>query len=192
MQAVISVPFAHLKAFLKAISAAVYCQPVTKQDRADRMLADWQRELPEVVSRELGLVKRVGRLAALVEASTAAALAPHRLTYAEFDVLATLRREPPPHELQPRDLAARSSLTTGGTSNILKRLVDAGLVERQPHEHDRRASVVRLTTEGKRTAEDIARATREAHTRLFRNIAPAELRELDRRLRGVLLEIDDW
>ena len=155
------------------------------------MLADWKRELPQVVSRELGVAKRVGRLAALIESATAAALAPHGVTYADFDVLATLRREPPPHQLQPSDLAARSSLTTGGISNILKRLEAGGLIEREPHASDRRASVVRLTTHGRRVVEEIALATKEAHVRLFRDVRAADLRDLDRRLRNVLLEIDD-
>lgn len=162
-----------------------------QRDRVDQMLADWQRELPTVVSRELGVVKRVGRLAALIESATAAVLAPHGITYAEFDVLATLRREPPPHELQPRDLAVRASLTTGGISNIVKRLAEAGLVERRPHEGDRRATVVRLSPEGKRTTEAVALATREAHRQLFRGASSGQVRDLDRLLREVLSEVDD-
>lgn len=155
------------------------------------MLANWQREIPGLATVELGVVKRVARLAALIEAATLNALASYSVTYAEFDVLATLRREPAPHELQPRTLAARSSLTTGGISNIVNRLEKAALVERRPNERDGRSALVRLTTTGIQKTEQMAQATKAVHLDLFKVISPEDLTALDERLRTVLLGLGD-
>ena len=162
-----------------------------RQDRADRMLSDWEREIPGMATLELGAVKRVGRLAGLIETATLAALAPFGVTYAEFDVLATLRREPAPHELQPRILAARASLTTGGISNIVNRLVRAGLVERRPNESDGRSALVRLSSTGVSETERMAEATKAAHTAFFSSVPQAQLRQLDDLLRTALLDLGD-
>lgn len=68
-------------------------EPVTApRDEFDALLDAWSHELPELVGPQLTLLKRLAKLQALVEEVTRAELTELGLTYAEFDVLASLRR----------------------------------------------------------------------------------------------------
>ncbi|MGV9776549.1 MarR family winged helix-turn-helix transcriptional regulator [Streptosporangium sp. NPDC003464] len=163
----------------------------TRRDHVDEMMEGWRAELPEAATVQLEIIKRTGRLKALVEETTQAVLGEYGLTYAEFDVLATLRRAGAPYRLKPSRLASRSSLTTGGTSNILQRLTTAGLVEREPDPADGRSSWVRLTPAGARRAEELALATTEAHGELLAGVPQETARALADLLREVLLALGD-
>lgn len=162
-----------------------------ERDRVDEMIEGWRAELPEAATVQLEIIKRIGRLKARVEEVTQAVLAPYGLTYAEFDVLATLRRAGRPYRLKPSRLASRSMLTTGGTSNILQRLVAAGLVEREPDPEDRRSSWVRLTPLGAERVEELSLATTEAHRALLADVPEPAARALADLLRDVLLALGD-
>ncbi|MER7213519.1 MULTISPECIES: MarR family winged helix-turn-helix transcriptional regulator [Streptosporangium] len=161
------------------------------RDHVDEMMEGWRAELPEAATVQLEIVKRVGRLKSMVEEVTQTVLGEYGLTYAEFDVLATLRRAGAPHRLKPSMLASRSSLTTGGTSNILQRLTAAGLVEREPDPADGRSSWVCLTPLGVRRAEELALATTEAHDNLLAGVSEESARTLADLLREVLLTLGD-
>ncbi|GGS66919.1 MarR family transcriptional regulator [Planobispora rosea] len=165
--------------------------PRGESDHVDEMIEAWRAELPQTATVQLEIVKRVGRLKGRVEEVTQAVLGEHGLTYADFDVLATLRRAGAPYRLKPSLLAARSSLTTGGTSNILQRLTAAGLVEREPDPADGRSSWVRLTPLGVRRAEELAVATTEAHRALFAAMPEDTARALADLLREALLALGD-
>ncbi|MEU4832844.1 MarR family transcriptional regulator [Streptosporangium sp. NPDC023615] len=162
-----------------------------RRDRVDEVMDGWRAELPEAATVHLEIVKRTGRLKSLVEEVTQGVLGEYGLTYAEFDVLATLRRAGAPYRLKPSRLASRSSLTTGGTSNILQRLTAAGLVEREPDPDDGRSSWVRLTDRGARRAEELALATGEAHAELLAGVPDETARALADLLREVLLTLGD-
>lgn len=160
-------------------------------DRVDEMLAAWRAERPEFATLPLELAKRIGRLSALCTEAAQRALEGFGVTYAEFDVLATLRRAGAPYRLKPGRLAEASMLTTGGTSNILQRLAAAGLVEREPDPDDRRSSWVRLTPGGAELAERIARATTDAQAALFARVPDATARALAGLMRETLLALGD-
>ncbi|MEL7044779.1 MAG: MarR family winged helix-turn-helix transcriptional regulator [Pseudomonadota bacterium] len=84
------------------------------------------------------------------------------LSIPQWRVLATLQAEP---DLTARDLVAATSLDKVSVSRALAGLVDRGLVQRSPHRHDARSSILRLSRRG---------------TALFRRIAPLALaREAD-------------
>ncbi|MEU9833210.1 MarR family transcriptional regulator [Streptosporangium sp. NPDC048047] len=162
-----------------------------RRDRVDEMVEGWAAELPEAATVQLEIIKRAGRLKALVEETTQSVLSEYGLTYADFDVLATLRRAGAPYRLKPGRLAEHSSLTTGGTSNVLQRLTTAGLVEREPDPADGRSSWVRLTPRGVRRAEELALATGEAHRELFAGLPDDTARALADLLREALLALGD-
>src|SRR3954463_11558888 len=102
------------------------------RDVVDGILASWQRELPEIAGIELELSKRAARLAAILEQATIRQLVKFKLTKAEYDILAVLRAAGRPYRLRPTDLAARLLLSSGGTSNVLRRLTEDGLITRDP------------------------------------------------------------
>lgn len=81
------------------------------------------------------------------------ALARYRLSLAEFDVLASLRRAPAPCELTPSELQRAVVITSGGLSKVLQQLESRDLVLRSTTEGDRRVKPVRLTEKGLKLVE---------------------------------------
>lgn len=86
-------------------------------------------------------------------ASTEALWAEFGLTPTEFDVLATLRNAPPPHELTPSQLQGRVVITSGGLTKVMRQLEERALVSRSLPGKDQRVKPVRITAAGKRLVE---------------------------------------
>lgn len=80
-------------------------------------------------------------------------LARHRLSLAEFDVLATLRRASAPYELTPSELQRSVVITSGGLSKVLQQLEARDLVVRSTTTGDRRVKPVRLTAKASNLIE---------------------------------------
>jgi DNA-binding MarR family transcriptional regulator len=155
-------------------------------DPVGEVVAAWARELPEIAGPLLELTKRVGRLAALLDDASRSALAELGLTGAEYGVLASLRRVGEPYELTPSELSRTLLLSSGGTSNVMHRLVGAGLVERSADPEDGRSTRVRLTAEGVRVAERAVRASVAAHDRVLAPLSDADAQAAIAALRTIL------
>jgi DNA-binding MarR family transcriptional regulator len=85
--------------------------------------------------------------------STDGSMTRHSLSLAEFDVLATLRRCPPPRELTPTELQGALVITSGGLTKVLRQLESRGLIARSTAVADRRVKPVRLTAKGAKLIE---------------------------------------
>jgi DNA-binding MarR family transcriptional regulator len=161
------------------------------RDRVDEIVEEWRVQLPDTVGPAMELGKRIhrlaGRLQEVVRAETAAA----GLTPAEFDVLSALRRAGPPYALKPSDLAGGLLLTSGGISNVLRRLQQDGAIDRQADAADARVAWVRLTPAGVALAERVVRAVTKAQARLFAPAPPDLLTAAADQLRAVLVELGD-
>ncbi|WP_430786637.1 MarR family winged helix-turn-helix transcriptional regulator [Actinoplanes sp. G11-F43] len=160
-------------------------------DTTDEIVASWDREVPGVAGDAFALGKRASRLAALLSAPVEATLTRFGLTKAEFDVLAVLRAAGSPYRLRPSTLSQRLLLTSGGTSNVLRRLAAAGLVERDPDRSDARSSWVRLTDRGAETAEQAVRAATAAQAAALRDVPAATVHAASEALRAALIALDD-
>jgi DNA-binding MarR family transcriptional regulator len=154
-------------------------------DVVDEIVATWRTELPAVAGLPLALGKRLGRLAALLDAVTAPELDRLGLTRAEYEVLAKLRAAGEPYRRKPHELAQSLLLSSGGTTNVLHRLTAAGLTEREADPGDRRSSWVRLTPRGVTAAERALRAVDAAQSRLFERLPDATGRALADQLREI-------
>ena len=77
-------------------------------------------------------------------------LAQHQLTFNEYQSLAAIRVSGPSHEASPHEIADYNLLTSGGLTNLLKRMEASGLITRRPAEQDRRGVLVSLTQQGSR------------------------------------------
>jgi DNA-binding MarR family transcriptional regulator len=162
-----------------------------RRDTVDDIVDAWRAELPAVAGPELELAKRAGRLTALLGEATNAQLSRLGLTKAEYEVLAVLRAAGKPYQLRPTDLTSRLLLSSGGTSNLLRRLTETGLVEREADPRDARSSWVRLTVSGIEIAEVAVRAASGAQAALLRSVPEATARAAIDALREVLLAIGD-
>nr|WP_298101247.1 MarR family transcriptional regulator [uncultured Shinella sp.] len=117
-------------------------------DHVDRILAQWNRERPDLDVEPMGLLGRVARLRTHLAREIEKALAAHGLNSASFDVLATLRRSGPPYRLSPGDLIATTMVSSGTMTNRLDQLEKAGLIERSHNPDDRRGVIIALTPKG--------------------------------------------
>jgi DNA-binding MarR family transcriptional regulator len=160
-------------------------------DRVEELLDMWRKELPEALVASSELSKRVMVISALLDEVTRATVTRFDLTGADFDVLAALRRSGKPYRLKANELSRSLLLSTGGTSNVVNRLVSRGLVEREPDQSDGRSTFVRLTPDGRSLAEEVVIANSKAHDEALSTIpadvldrATAALRELFLHLPG--------
>ncbi|MBD8868218.1 MarR family winged helix-turn-helix transcriptional regulator [Nocardioides donggukensis] len=118
-------------------------------DHVSRIMAQWQRERPDLDVSPMAVIGRLHRLAAALDAELRTVFAAEGLSDGEFDLLATLRRAGDPFELTPGEIAASTMVTSGAVTKRVDRLARAGLVARAPSASDGRSRRVRLTAEGR-------------------------------------------
>ena len=154
------------------------------------MLAQWQRERPDLDVSAMGVLGRFARVYELGNQAVEEVFARHGLQRGEFDVLAALRRSGAPYTLTPSVLAEHLMLSRAGMTSRLDRLEVAGLVERRLDADDRRSFRVRLTQRGLDVIEAAVTEHFANQNRLLAHLDPAERDTLDRILRKLLHELD--
>lgn len=160
------------------------------QDEVDRLVAAWQRELPDLDVTPFHVLSRVTRLARHLDRARRLVFSAHALESWEFDVLTALRRAGPPYELSPTQLLTQTLVTSGTMTNRVDRLASKGLVERRPDPSDRRGVRVRLSPEG-RAKVDAALADLLEHERaLLAGLPPEDQATLADLLRRLVIPFD--
>lgn len=129
-----------------------------RADSVDRIVEAWAERDPELDASPLEVVGRLLLCAEHVERDIVAALRPFGLSFADFDVINTLRRRNDERGTNPKDLARSSLITSGAMTARLDRLERARLITRAPDPGDRRGVLIRLTGEGEALAERSLRA----------------------------------
>jgi DNA-binding MarR family transcriptional regulator len=155
-------------------------------DPIDRIREQWARERPDLDTRGFALTGRLLVVGKLLERRVTRVLAPLGLSLWAFDVLATLRRQPPPHRLTPTALSRAVLLTPGAMTNRIDRLEADGLVRRESEPSDRRGVRVVLTEVG-RELVDRALAVRFAEAESVAALLPERDRATMERLLSRLL-----
>ncbi len=118
----------------------------TRQDIVARVLAQWQRVMPELDTAPMGVIGRINRCAALLQQAADAPLAREGFSRAEFDILGTLRRED--RELTPGQIARETFASGAAVTKRVRLLEEKGLIARRPDARDRRVAHLSLTPEG--------------------------------------------
>lgn len=95
------------------------------------------------------------------------------LAPAEFDVLATLRNAPAPHEMTPTQLQDALLITSGGLTKVMLQLETRNLVIRSRHQTDLRVKPIKLTPTGKRLVEKAMRELAATSSAWVRGILEA-------------------
>ena len=148
-----------------------------RQDQLDRMLDQWRRERPEIEADGMTLVPRVMRLAHLYDGEMARVSRSFGLKPGWLDVLSALRRIGAPHRMSATELARWVLLSSGGMTNRLDRMEEAGLVRRRPDPADRRGVLVELTPRGRRVID----AAIDAHLTLYDQLVSGALSKAEQR-----------
>jgi DNA-binding MarR family transcriptional regulator len=158
-----------------------------EKDTIDQILDQWSEEKPELNTAALGVVIRVMALYRRFSREAASALEPLGLELWEYDVLSALRRQGRPFALSASGLARETDLSTGAMTNRIDGLEARGLVVREADEDDRRAVIVRLTPEGRKTIDEAILHRLEAAQESLRDLKAGERRQLADLLRAVIV-----
>ncbi|VVE26740.1 MarR family transcriptional regulator [Pandoraea iniqua] len=117
-------------------------------DAVDTILAQWNRERPDLDVAPMAIIGRLKRCAALVQQQLDATFAEFDMSGWEFDMLATLRRAGAPYRLAPTALFSTLMVTSGTMTHRLQRLETRGWITRVPNPEDARSTLVQLTDTG--------------------------------------------
>lgn len=145
-----------------------------QNDRVGAGMQRWRREFPDIDCSGKAIVGRLLHLNEVLQAAINRTLARHKLKYPSFAVLATLRVQGAPYRMSPKALLDTLILTSGGLSNLLRRLEKAGHVRRMADETDGRGVIVELTEQGRLLVEPAMRDHAETERRLVAMLPAAE------------------
>ncbi|WP_017933796.1 MarR family winged helix-turn-helix transcriptional regulator [Nocardioides sp. Iso805N] len=118
-------------------------------DHVARAMEQWRHERPDLDPTPLGVIARLHRVANRLTEELVAVYATHGLAEAEFDILATLRRQGAPYALTAGELAEQTMVTSGAITKRVDRCIVRGWVTRAPSDTDARGRVIALTDDGR-------------------------------------------
>lgn len=156
-------------------------------DLVDKILAQWQKERPDLDASPMSILGRSPRLAKYLTREMSKIFTKFDLNPGEFDVLATLRRSGQPYQLSPTDLYNSMMVTSGTMTHRIDGLEKAELVERIADPSDRRGTLIRLTDKGFNLIEQAVEAHVENGHRLLSVLDESELQTLNSLLRKLLV-----
>jgi DNA-binding MarR family transcriptional regulator len=160
-----------------------------ERDHVDRMLEAWAGHDPGVTTDPLAVAGRILRLARFLDIAIARSLAPLGLSFEDFDVLNTLRREGG-GPVRPNALARAALISSGAMTARLSRLQDRGLITRAVDDADRRAVQVSLTTGGEKLAARALEAVIAADESVLAPLDPAARTAIADLLRTLLVPLE--
>ncbi|MGX5697367.1 MarR family winged helix-turn-helix transcriptional regulator [Agromyces soli] len=158
---------------------------MTDSDEVDRIVADWERERPDLDFAPLQVLSRVARLSKLLDRDRKHAFARSELESWEFDVLSALRRAGAPYRLSPKALLRETLVSSGTMTNRIDRLVERGLVTRQTDPHDGRGILVEMSPAGLTRVDAAITRLVDAEAQLLGGLPAGE----QRRLAGLLRKL---
>lgn len=97
-------------------------------------------------------------------------------TLPRFDLMAQLEKSASGMTLG--ELSSRMMVSNGNVTALVERLVEQGLIDRRPSPRDRRAQIVTLTAEGRRTFRAMARAHEGWIAEIFADLNVTEVDDL--------------
>ena len=164
---------------------------MTTRPTVDALLRERAEHWPEAATPVAEAMMRVFRLSKLAIANASELLSAQGLSLTEFEVLASLRGAPPPHELAPSALYDAVLISSGGLTKVMRGLAARGLVSRGAGEADRRSKPVLLTEKGRDIIERaMAEVLESDRTRTFAGISAGEMATLVTLLHKLLVAIE--
>ena len=163
----------------------------TPCDSVDALLAAWKEQRPDLDMTPVAIVSRLARVRDFMDEQLAAVFGNFGLTAPSFAVLVTLARLGGESAgVSQRRLADELRLTPGTVSVRIDRLVDEGLVTREPDPDARRNVLVSLTPKGRELFERVVPAHLANEARLVSALTDTERKLLSDLLRKLLVEFE--
>lgn len=164
--------------------------PSAPPDAVDAILAQWQRERPDLDVGPMGPIGRLKRCAALLQRRLDETFAEFGLSFWEFDMLATLRRSGAPYCLAPTTLFSTLMVTSGTMTHRMNKLEASGFVARLPNPEDARSMLVQLTPAGLALIDRAVEAHVANEHRILAPMKAADLAALDAKLAVLLAALE--
>ncbi len=158
-------------------------------DFVDHCVAQWQSAEDRWPADGLSSVMRVMRLSAILESRLDAVARRHGLSVSDYDVLATLRRQPDV-ALTAKALCEEMLLTSGTMTNRIDKLERRGFVSRKPDPQDRRAIRIGLTKRGRALIDKATPDRAEDAEQINALLSTTQRRQLDAALRALLVALE--
>ena len=131
-------------------------------------------ERPADHEEELRLWLRLLTCTTLIEGEIRSRLrGPFDVTLPRFDLMAQLDKSP--NGMTLGELSQRMMVSNGNVTGLVERLVSLNLVERKPAPNDRRAMIVTLTPDGRRTFRSLARTHEGWIAEIFADLTQTEI-----------------
>lgn len=156
-------------------------------DIADIGIGYWHKERPEIDCSGKAITGRILHLSELLLTAMNANLAKFGVKYSSYAIVATLRSVGPPYKLSPTQLQNTLMITSGGVSNLIRKVEALGYVRRSVDPNDGRGIAVELTKKGFELSETSMPAQAELERHLVRMFSPEEQAMLTSLLKRMLL-----
>ncbi len=156
----------------------------------DRELADLKREFPEIDGTVRGIVYSLFFLTNHFARTGGRILEEFDLSWGEYLVISTIRRRGPSATMSPSSISESLGMTTGGVSNLLRRMEKSGLIERVPSSRDGRAVRVHITARGRKLAESALNKISANQQEQLEVLPAAERTRLYATLRGLVAQLE--
>ncbi|MCY1657727.1 MarR family transcriptional regulator [Dietzia sp. SL131] len=132
-------------------------------DRIDQARANWEREGWADAAQGMTVVTSVMRAHQILLARVEDTLRPWNLSFPRYELLRLLAFSRS-GALPITKASERLQVHVTSVTSAMKRLLDAGLVERRPHPTDGRTTLVEITAEGRKV---VAEATAALNSGVF-------------------------
>lgn len=159
-------------------------------DAVDAIRAQWQRERPDLDTRHMAIIGRLGRCSIQLQKRLNDTFGQYGISNWEFDVLATLRRSGAPYCLAPTALFSSLMLSSGTMTRQLQLLAERGLVCRLPNPDDARSLLVQLTPQGLDLVNKVVGAHVDNMARILAPLDAAQLDALDASMSALLATLE--
>lgn len=158
-----------------------------EQDVADIGIAMWRRERPDIDCGGKAVTGRVLRLAEIFMAAMNQNMAKFGVRYSQYAIVGTLRASGKPYRMSPSEMQDRLMITSGGVSNLLRKVENLGYIRRLDDPVDGRGVIVELTEAGFALSEETMVAQAEAERALVGALSPKDQETLAGLLRQLVL-----
>lgn len=156
------------------------------EDRIDRGMRQWEAESPGIDCSGKAIVGRILYLQQLLSARINLNLARFGLKFPAYAVLATIRVSGPPYRMTPSEILSSIVLSSGGLSNLLRKLEKDGYVQRQVDTRDGRGVIVQLTQKGIALTDKTMSVHAELEREIVAALTPEEQSDTARLLRKLI------
>jgi DNA-binding MarR family transcriptional regulator len=162
---------------------------VDPQQLISETLETWATERPDLNFEAMGVGLKLDIIATTTMGQASDKIADLGINLGEFDVLATLRRNGKDGVLTPTEIASAAMVSPSGLTHRLTQLEKMGHIIRQNDPNDRRSSLVRLTPQGRKIADQAIERISQHATQSLSSFSVDEVEALSAVLDKVLAMI---